>query len=133
MFNSFPHIVEDDEPMELSVDNTTHFCDTTLCNLSSYGELIFFLSYVKEVSYQTVSQFKIETERLGHKCQIDRNAEGTFEEVEYNIQQCNVFIPILTKSYFSQESCLMEISWAMQHQKKIQPLYLPSDKDNIGI
>ena len=92
MFNSFPHIVEDDETMELSVDNTTHFCDTTLCNLSAYGDIIIFLSYVKEESYQTVIHFKKEAERLGHTCQIDHNELDKSEGVVYSIQKCDIFI-----------------------------------------
>ena len=57
------NVVENDETIEFLFDDNTTFCNTTLCNLSAYGYIVQFLSYVKEENYQTFIEFKVETER----------------------------------------------------------------------
>lgn len=131
---------QDNPPIEIGIidDNDTNFlvsydlssyvCDT----LSTYyvSKSKFFFSYVQK----KVMLMKSEMEKMDHQCWLDLfQTDKSPSAREDGIRNCDVFFTLLTKSYLSQRDCLMELAWAMKHNKNIQPLYLPADKDKIGL
>jgi len=126
------NITNDDDTAFVSYDSSSYFCDT----LSTYyvPKSKFFLSYIEKEATEAAMLMKTELETMGHQCSLDLfQTDNSPSAMEDSIQKCDVFLPILTENYFRQRDRLIELTWAMKHKKKVQPLHLPIDKDNIGL
>jgi len=121
----------------ISFDPSKPFCDTATYDPLSIGyspsiKYKVFLSYVQKEGTRAAMLFKIELEKMGHKCWLDLYAKDkSTSGMEEGVRKCDIFFPILTESYLTRKACLMELAWAMQYKKRVQPLHLPTDKDTI--
>jgi len=96
--------------------------------------LNYFLSHVQDEA-AIVAQRIHDTVRDigGGSCWLDVYAnDKTPLGMENGVKNCDVFIVILSKSYCSREFCLMELGWAQQYRKRVQPVILATEKNTIG-
>jgi len=131
--------ISDEDNSLLSFDPSTdfsealsHFSEELSCDGDSpYYKL--FLSYEKKDTKPAVKLFKAELENLGHSCCLSIHARNKGDNgTESAIKKCDIFFLILTEGYLTLDTCLMEVAWAMEYGKKVQPLHLPPEKDKIG-
>ena len=94
----------------------------------------YFLSHVQDETASIADRIYSTVRELGlRSCWLDVYAnDKTPTGMENGVKNCDVFIAILSPEYFSREFCLMELGWAQQYQKRVQPVILASKKSTIG-
>ncbi|HEX4435047.1 MAG TPA: toll/interleukin-1 receptor domain-containing protein, partial [Acidimicrobiales bacterium] len=85
-----------------------------------------FLSYVRQ-EQEAVEAFAERLRRSGFEVFLDSGLTGGqrwWNELMRQIQQCDAFLPILTKGYMFSRPCKLEVAYAGAVEKPILPVQI---------
>ena len=85
-----------------------------------------FLSYVRQ-EQQDIEAFAVRLRRAGFDAFLDTSLTGGqrwWDELVRQIQQCDGFVPILTKGYLLSRPCKLEAAYAAALEKPILPVQM---------